>query len=71
MKLEPVQSPLFPKATEILFYTGNTLASLKLMKKTNTSITEEVIFQSEKLIFLIFDELDFGNDVNDVTNNEN
>ncbi|CAF3797308.1 unnamed protein product [Rotaria sp. Silwood1] len=41
--LEPLLSPLFPKATEILFYTGNTLASLKLMKKTNKTITEEII----------------------------
>jgi glutamate--cysteine ligase regulatory subunit len=43
IKFEPVLSPLFPKATEILFYTGNTLALLKLMKKTNTSISEEIL----------------------------
>jgi len=43
VKFEPVISPLFPKATEILFYTGNTLALIKLMKKTNTSITEEIM----------------------------
>ncbi|CAF1229876.1 unnamed protein product [Adineta steineri] len=42
-KLEPVLSPLFPKATEILFYTGNTLTLFKIMKKTNTSITEEIV----------------------------
>ncbi|CAF1056382.1 unnamed protein product [Rotaria sordida] len=40
---EPLLSPLFPKATEILFYTGNTLALPKLMKKTNKSITGEII----------------------------
>ena len=38
----PILHPLFPRANQILFFTGNTLASLKLMKKTNTSITEEV-----------------------------
>jgi hypothetical protein len=42
MKFEPVLKPFFPKATEILFYTGNTLASFKLLKKNNSSITEEV-----------------------------
>ncbi|UJR10264.1 hypothetical protein I4U23_014472 [Adineta vaga] len=41
-KLEPVLQPLFPKAREILFYTGNTLTLFKIMKKTNTSITEEI-----------------------------
>jgi glutamate--cysteine ligase regulatory subunit len=43
MKFEPVLKPFFPKATEILFYTGNTLASFKLLKKNNSSITEELI----------------------------
>ncbi|CAF0845385.1 unnamed protein product [Adineta ricciae] len=41
-KLEPVLNPIFPKATEILFYTGNTLTLFKIMKKTNTSVTEEI-----------------------------
>jgi hypothetical protein len=45
VKFESVSSPLFPKATEILFYTGNTLTLFKLMKKTNTSISEEVIIK--------------------------
>ena len=43
-KLESIGYPLFPQAKEMLFYTGNTLTSLKLMKKTNTTITEEVRF---------------------------
>lgn len=43
VKLQPIVQPVFPRANQILFYTGNTLTSLKLMKKTNTSITEEVI----------------------------
>ena len=41
--LELPLEPLFPKATQLLFYTGNTLALYKLLKKTNTSITEEVV----------------------------
>lgn len=45
MKLETVLKPMFPKATELLFHTGNTLTSFKLMKKTNTTITEEVCTQ--------------------------
>ncbi|CAF4060880.1 unnamed protein product, partial [Rotaria sordida] len=42
-KPEPVLKPFFPKATEILFYTGNTLALFELVKKANSSITDEVI----------------------------
>lgn len=41
IKLEPICNPLFPKAMEILFFTGNTL-TLKLIKKTNTTITDEI-----------------------------
>ncbi|CAF0945706.1 unnamed protein product [Adineta steineri] len=40
--LEPVLEPLFPKCTEILVSTGNTLTLFQLIKKTNCSITEEV-----------------------------
>ncbi|CAF3435419.1 unnamed protein product [Rotaria socialis] len=41
--LEPLLRPVFPKATEILFYTGNTLSIPKLTKKTNKNLTEEII----------------------------
>ncbi|CAF2938057.1 unnamed protein product [Rotaria sp. Silwood2] len=39
----PVLKPFFPKATEILFYTGNTLALFEVLKKANSSITDEVM----------------------------
>lgn len=42
-KFDTVIKPIFPKATEILFYTGNTLTSLKILKKTNTTISEEIL----------------------------
>ncbi|CAF4301620.1 unnamed protein product [Rotaria socialis] len=42
-KSEVILKPFFPKATEILFYTGNTLALFKVLKKTNSTITDEVI----------------------------
>ena len=35
--------PIFPKATELLFHTGNTLTLFKVLKRTNSSISDEVI----------------------------
>lgn len=44
IKFEPMMKPCFPKATEILFFTGNTLTLFPLLKKANSTITEEVSF---------------------------
>lgn len=43
IKFEPVAKPCFPKATEILFFTGNTLTLFPLLRKANSTITEEII----------------------------
>ncbi|CAF0740237.1 unnamed protein product [Didymodactylos carnosus] len=42
-KLESLLSPIFPKATSLLFHTGNALTYFKLVRKTNMNITEEII----------------------------
>jgi len=34
IKFEPMIKPCFPKATEILFFTGNTLTLFPLLKKS-------------------------------------
>lgn len=44
IKFEPMIKPCFPKATEILFFTGNTLTLFPLLKKANSTVTEEVSF---------------------------
>ena len=65
--MEPALSPLFPKATEMLFYTGNTLTLFKLTKKTNASISEEVRDGHRGIDLPWFSRLDSRNDVHDVT----
>ncbi|UJR35630.1 hypothetical protein I4U23_028380 [Adineta vaga] len=49
-KSQPVLQPLFPKATEILFHTGNTISSLKLLNQPNSSVTEQITTYMSQLL---------------------
>ncbi|CAF1461723.1 unnamed protein product [Adineta ricciae] len=42
-KSQPVLEPYFPKATEMLFYTGNITPFFKLSTKTSSSVTEQIM----------------------------